>query len=464
MRTLFIALFFSLFSMTAVAQTVPPAWPEISFTSCPKIGPTLDPNQRTWKYGKSEQGELAAISQMLNAKNDSGAIDRAAKFVEQYPDSDYRDVVLGLELTAQTHLTEESGENRLAHESGETKIAEQIIRSPSADARIRMMGFVTLVMNNAHHIVRDDPEKKQKLADVEQWTQCGREALAGGVPPGMPQDALEKGRQHMESYLNRADGFIAMMREQYDLAEMKLQMAYRENSQDTLTCYLLFETRALSLNPDVNTGIFYLARWATLEPEVNASTKMNFLKQIYVILHGSEKGLSDVLAVAKLNTIPPAGFNILPQPKEKHHYGTAIAAAAIIGLFAFEMAKHPDVARGIASSFIPPTAAKMMVFGGPDHQVYLGCLSCSDVAPDSIFNSVGPHGSRIATESIWNGIQQFGSRISPYSACNPLAKDPPIIVDQEGTAYGRLTVNRFSREIGMGARFYDWLSTVVCQR
>lgn len=40
--------------------------------------------------------------------------------------------------------------------------------------------------------------------------------------------------------------------------------------------------------------------------------------------------------------------------------------------------------------------AKLMIFGGEDHKVYLRCLNCSSIAPDSVHNSIGPHGSNIA--------------------------------------------------------------------
>ena len=114
-----------------------------------------------------------------------------------------------------------------------------------------------------------------------------------------------------------------------------------------------------------------------MEPDVNASTKMNFLKQIYVIFHGSEKGLSDVPGCGQKEILLRPKASIFCQcPKEKHHYGTAIAATAIIGLFfAFEMAKHPDVARGIRFELPAPLLRpKFMIFGGQSHRVYLGCL------------------------------------------------------------------------------------------
>ena len=66
-------------------------------------------------------------------------------------------------------------------------------------------------------------------------------------------------------------------------------------------------------------------------------------------------------------------------------------------------------------------------------------------------------------ESIWNKASQFGSTFSQYSACNPYASDPPVIVEEDGTYLGRLTLNRFHRQIGIGARYYDWLHDSVCK-
>jgi hypothetical protein len=104
-----------------------------------------------------------------------------------------------------------------------------------------------------------------------------------------------------------------------------------------------------------------------------------------------------------------------------------------------------------------------MVFGGVDHKTYLGCLSCSEYATDSIMNSYGTHGSAYSIESIWNHYSEFGSAYSMYGACNPYASDPPVIVDQGGNYYGRLTVNQYHPERGTGTKYLDWLTNSVCQ-
>ncbi|MGF6870851.1 hypothetical protein OKW35_000305 [Paraburkholderia sp. MM5477-R1] len=54
---------------------------------------------------------------------------------------------------------------------------------------------------------------------------------------------------------------------------------------------------------------------------------------------------------------------------------------------------------------------KLMLFGGRDHDVYLGCLNCSDVASGSVHNDIGQYGSDISPKSIFNDIGQYGSDI-----------------------------------------------------
>jgi hypothetical protein len=119
------------------------------------------------------------------------------------------------------------------------------------------------------------------------------------------------------------------------------------------------------------------------------------------------------------------------------------------------------MAQGAAATSQAP--AKLMLFGGDGHKTYLGCLNCSQYAQDSILNSYGDHGSQYNSESIWNPYSEFGSRYSSYGACNAYASDPPVIVDSEGKYYGRLTMNAYHPEIGVGKSYMEWLKTAVCK-
>src|ERR1700676_1284015 len=126
-----------------------------------------------------------------------------------------------------------------------------------------------------------------------------------------------------------------------------------------------------------------------------------------------------------------------------------------------------SVARGAAAGAAGASAqqysTKLMIFGGFDHKTYLGCLNCNEYAADSVFNSYGSNGSPYSAQSIWNRYSEFGSAYSNFGACNQFASDPPVIVDQNGNYYGRLTVNEYHPEGAGGAKYYSWLTETVCK-
>lgn len=85
----------------------------------------------------------------------------------------------------------------------------------------------------------------------------------------------------------------------------------------------------------------------------------------------------------------------------------------------------------------------LLVYGGKNHDVFLGCL-CNKYDAKSIHNASGQFGSRYSAISIFNSYGDYGSRYAPTSACNRYASDPPVIVTSGGALIGRLTVNTAS--------------------
>ena len=86
-------------------------------------------------------------------------------------------------------------------------------------------------------------------------------------------------------------------------------------------------------------------------------------------------------------------------------------------------------------------AQVLQIFGGEKHDVYLGCLNCSNYDSNSIWNSYGDYGSKYNSSSIWNSYSEYGSAYSSYSPFNSYALYPPVIVDEDGNFYGYFTVN-----------------------
>ena len=85
----------------------------------------------------------------------------------------------------------------------------------------------------------------------------------------------------------------------------------------------------------------------------------------------------------------------------------------------------------------------LLLFGGRDHHMFLGCLNCSKFDTGSIWNKFGEYGSRFNEASIWNTYGTYGSKYSDESPWNPYGQTPPVIVDNEGKFYGYFTANKF---------------------
>ncbi len=109
-------------------------------------------------------------------------------------------------------------------------------------------------------------------------------------------------------------------------------------------------------------------------------------------------------------------------------------------------------------------ATKFMIYGGQDHDKYLGCLCCSEYSIDSVHNEYSTYGSSYSSESIFNEYGTYGSEYSSESPCNELALSPPIIVDQNGKFYGYLTLNELNSKRTTSEKILSWLKYKVCKK
>ena len=85
----------------------------------------------------------------------------------------------------------------------------------------------------------------------------------------------------------------------------------------------------------------------------------------------------------------------------------------------------------------------LMIYGGSDHDVYLGKINASRYDSESIWNPYGTYGSKYNSKSIWNEYGRYGGKYSAYSPFNPYASHPPVLVDSRGNFYGYFTANKY---------------------
>lgn len=105
--------------------------------------------------------------------------------------------------------------------------------------------------------------------------------------------------------------------------------------------------------------------------------------------------------------------------------------------------------------------SKLLIFGGANHEVYLGCL-CDGKNPESVFNLAGEYGSTRSSTSLRNKRAPYGSSHEDTSACNGNARHPPSVVASDGKALGLLTVNPSLKKRIATQSVTDWL-TRVCR-
>ncbi len=98
------------------------------------------------------------------------------------------------------------------------------------------------------------------------------------------------------------------------------------------------------------------------------------------------------------------------------------------------------------------------IFGGKEQNIYLGCLNCSYLEKESIWNEQGNYGNILFSKSIWNNKGIYGSAKSNYSPWNRNAKFPPALKDDNGEFYGLLTtneVNGYRAEFELVRKLYE---------
>lgn len=90
----------------------------------------------------------------------------------------------------------------------------------------------------------------------------------------------------------------------------------------------------------------------------------------------------------------------------------------------------------------PAAAAEaLLLFGGRNHDEFMGCLNCGNHDPESVCNAYGDYGSLYGRRSIWNKDGAYGSPHSARSPWNRHADQAPVIADKDGGVYGFFTAN-----------------------
>ena len=97
----------------------------------------------------------------------------------------------------------------------------------------------------------------------------------------------------------------------------------------------------------------------------------------------------------------------------------------------------------VSSFFARAQSTALLLYGGPGHETFLGCLNCGAYNDGSVCNAYGKYGSPYQSEGIWNAYGTYGSKYSTQSPWYKYSSDAPVVVDKEGKFYGYLSANPY---------------------
>ncbi len=141
-------------------------------------------------------------------------------------------------------------------------------------------------------------------------------ANLGTPPPNVKAEDWDKLKPQLELLAHRNLGWIAMQRMNWDAAETEFQKTLMLSPNDAQVDYWMGTVIASEKKLDkLPAAMFYFARAATftgqgaLAPDAQ-KTAMTYVQKQYKNFHGSDEGFNDLVAAAKANPTPPAGFTI----------------------------------------------------------------------------------------------------------------------------------------------------------
>jgi tetratricopeptide (TPR) repeat protein len=155
-----------------------------------------------------------------------------------------------------------------------------------------------------------DPQKN--LADGAQFAERGLQALqTAPKPDGMSDADFTKMKTQMSAIFNGASGMAALQAKNYPQAQQRLRAAVEADPNDLRNVYPLALADLTGTPPNPLDGLFFIARAANLAAGSSGQAQIeSYGKNQYTKYHGSDQGWTDLLALAKANPLPPAGFTV----------------------------------------------------------------------------------------------------------------------------------------------------------
>ena len=268
--------------------------------------PTQAPQQKKEIKDPAEYNAYVGAVQQADA---AAKISGLEAFLSQYPNSVMKEDALELLMGAYQQTNNAAKMN---------DAAQRLLQANPNNLRaLALMAYTKRAAAEANQ------NPQQNLAEAAQYAERGLQALkTASKPEGMSDADFEKLKSQMSTIFNGVAGIAALQSKNFPLAEERLRAAVQGDPNDLRNVYPLALAYLTATPPDPVNGLFFMARAANLAAGSPGQAQiLAYGKSQYTKYHGSDQGWTELLALAKTNPMPPAGFTITqyvpPTPAEQ---------------------------------------------------------------------------------------------------------------------------------------------------
>lgn len=250
--------------------------------------------------------EYDAFQAMSAEKAPDKKIADAEAFLKKYDTSDFKYAAYLAEMQAYAQLNK--SEEAIAAARNAIKA-----RPDSIDA---IDALAYLAYTFPFTFKADDAQASAKLSEADGWAKSGLQLLQNfKKPDNVTDEQFQAFVKPKRAVFNSTAGFVALQEKNYSAAITALKAATDDNPSSWYSYYWMGLAYLYSTPRDYDHGVWYYARAVSLAKaakDPNADSWEKYLKQTYVGYHGTDTGLTDIIAQSAASPNPPDGFKVTP--------------------------------------------------------------------------------------------------------------------------------------------------------
>jgi len=244
-----------------------------------------------------DPAEYNAYVGAVQQKDATAKISGLEAFLAQYPNSVMKEDALELLMVSYQQTN---------NQAKMLEAAQRILQvNPNNLRALALLSYIKRAQAEAGQ------DAQNNLTQGAQFADRGLQALQTAPKPDGTSDAdFAKMKTQMSAIFNGTSGMAALQAKNYPVAQQRLRAAVDGDPNDLRNVYPLALADLTGTPPNPVEGLFFIARAANLATGAGQTQIESYGKNQYIKYHGSDQGWTDVMAAAKANPLPPAGFTV----------------------------------------------------------------------------------------------------------------------------------------------------------